>query len=1168
MTDKELETAVLVFAHYLGIDIEKERDLIDIAQEALEDLPDGWQLGIGEDDSAGIPYFYNDDTGESSWHHPEEKKYMKIIKQEKQRLAEKQQNSRQNKTETNKNTAEVNKSGAKPTAGKSDQKTSSPRPQQQSQQQQSKRYGNSNSTNKQDSRKDDSSSDGDHDDDDVVEILDVEDFDEPEPTIRQVKKSSTSTKPATTTVISSTSAKPQQRAESTVTSAFSLNPSDFFDEPSPTTDPQPPQSPESNWNRIKDQRGRGIQEKDKDPDPASYTQQTKSVKQESQASEYLTSRSQNDEHLDDSASYRHRSKMDSPRIADSMRDQRRYDDRDRDRDERKASEDSRRGGKKDYDRDLVVESTSAGTRAQKVVIDDRRGGSSNSRSTSAQRTRREEEERSSSRGRQTVTTSNEREKSPAKSNNKTSTTTGSKALVQEDSQISNSKYITMIQKLEEQLLDSQSECTQLQQLIRDNRQRHEDEVEALKKYTRRIEDRAAEERDEKKALQDKLLRLESDKDHQIHEAEDQNAERIREITKKIRQEVENEWKERLRVNERRFQDDIDDLNSQIAISKKRCDEALKEVEVQKKRIVSSREDGRLEILAELEETKQQLSASEQQGRVLGTEIKKLREDQITLSSRLTNAMQQMQVANAEADTARLSNTSALNDYQAANAALIAATQRIAAMDVDNANLRAEVMALKRENEEIHSSYRKLQQSTSITGDRLGLAENEAKRVKQQAVHEVNRLSSRVIELEAIVQQQLQQIDKASTLESENIRNVQRQLTKAEYTNTMLTERLQDMEQHRYRENTKISNLEKELQTKDEQIFKRDRQAREFELQIQQLKDKYEYSRKQYEDQLNEQAMKLRAIMEENEALESKHQSTVSSLQEEVSARLPSLVSASIQQVELKYSQKLAMEINECRNQSELSAEQRWRNKLHEIQSAASEKESKIQRALLDQRMENDELREMIKSLKRRMHELEYEHSHQQHLHQQSAASASNAGRENSHHTKEQDTSHHEEKSNSSINMRTSMSGLLNQSVDIDPRIIAASAEEATSFLIQSQLESMRKQLGRYLDSNPPTSISNISTTRYAPARATVSFADDVTHLKSSQSLFSSPQQWKGQLNVSSSYELPASLMKSHIPSSATKDKEYLDDDEEASFEAIEDGGYHQGYWRAKYSSTK
>ncbi|RYH00753.1 hypothetical protein EON65_48830, partial [archaeon] len=87
---KDLTTAIYVFAHYLGIDLDKEQELIHIAEDAFENLPPGWEFGIGEGEHAGIPYFYNSKTNESKWNHPEEQKYMNMVQKERAAMKEKQ----------------------------------------------------------------------------------------------------------------------------------------------------------------------------------------------------------------------------------------------------------------------------------------------------------------------------------------------------------------------------------------------------------------------------------------------------------------------------------------------------------------------------------------------------------------------------------------------------------------------------------------------------------------------------------------------------------------------------------------------------------------------------------------------------------------------------------------------------------------------------------------------------------------------------------------------------------------------------------------------------------------------------------------------------------------------------------------------------------------------
>jgi centrosomal protein CEP164 len=83
-----MATAVLVFAHHIGIDINEEENLMHIASAYLIDLPDGWELGIPVENeaNAGIPYFFNTKSGESVWEHPLEKEILEKVKCERTRL--------------------------------------------------------------------------------------------------------------------------------------------------------------------------------------------------------------------------------------------------------------------------------------------------------------------------------------------------------------------------------------------------------------------------------------------------------------------------------------------------------------------------------------------------------------------------------------------------------------------------------------------------------------------------------------------------------------------------------------------------------------------------------------------------------------------------------------------------------------------------------------------------------------------------------------------------------------------------------------------------------------------------------------------------------------------------------------------------------------------------
>jgi len=333
---------------------------------------------------------------------------------------------------------------------------------------------------------------------------------------------------------------------------------------------------------------------------------------------------------------------------------------------------------------------------------------------------------------------------------------------------------------------------------------------------------------------------------------------------------------------------------------------MKEIESQKRRIISSREDGKLEVLTELENTKQQLIVSEDKTRSLSGELKKLREDYVTISSRLTSTLQQIQVYESENETLKLAHSSVLNDSTAANQALVHATQRIAAMDIDISNFRAEILLLRRENDELLSSKRKLSSSSSISSDRLNTAELELKRVKQQSSTEINRLNARMIELESINQQQYVSLENASNQDSDNVRTLQRNISKLEHKNNLLQENINDRDNQIAKSSVRILNYEKHIQSLEESVYKKDRALHECETSINQLNEKFDAVKISLENEINKSIQSKREFADDIKDLENKHKVEIAKIQQEVTEKLPKIVSLSLQQVDAKWANKLAV----------------------------------------------------------------------------------------------------------------------------------------------------------------------------------------------------------------------------------------------------------------------
>eukprot|EP00903_Cladosiphon_okamuranus_P008157 g7856.t1 len=96
--EEDYADAVMRHAKYLGIDPEIDAAFMWIAEEALDaDVPEGWITGEGEGEYAGLVYYYNEATGESSWDHPLDEYYRQKFKRKKARADKEEDESHENR---------------------------------------------------------------------------------------------------------------------------------------------------------------------------------------------------------------------------------------------------------------------------------------------------------------------------------------------------------------------------------------------------------------------------------------------------------------------------------------------------------------------------------------------------------------------------------------------------------------------------------------------------------------------------------------------------------------------------------------------------------------------------------------------------------------------------------------------------------------------------------------------------------------------------------------------------------------------------------------------------------------------------------------------------------------------------------------------------------------
>lgn len=105
----------------------------------------------------------------------------------------------------------------------------------------------------------------------------------------------------------------------------------------------------------------------------------------------------------------------------------------------------------------------------------------------------------------------------------------------------------------------------------------------------------------------------------------------------------------------RHLDEMDEVKAELLLSKRRHEEALRELDSMRRKATLSKLDGRQEANIEVDALKAAAADLEEQIRTHSSENRKLREEIVSLNGRLSTALQSVIQANAEADAAKGEN---------------------------------------------------------------------------------------------------------------------------------------------------------------------------------------------------------------------------------------------------------------------------------------------------------------------------------------------------------------------------------------------------------------------------------------------------------------------------------------------------------------------------------
>lgn len=815
--DDSFRSAVLIFAHLIGIDIENEAPLLQIAEEALVKLPDGWLLGYGEGDHENVPFFFNELTEESVWHHPNEAMYISRVTAERQKL----------KAKTKQNNYAPKKEES------------------------------------------------------MVEVMDVEDFDDfddspvkaKQPSI--TKKGSEHSGPAKETVSTAAVAEDVKQLSGNEKSGAGNKDTSIplakgqKEIPPTKTGRDNVKSNNNAKDNVKSWNNNGSNNSahtSKDPD-----MEREEAKQ---------------------------------RLVNKANDERRQRERDQ---EVRREADRREADRRDTDRR---------NKEMQREADDRK---------------REAERREADRRRE--------EKERALEDERDRATKG--ALL--SSKEAASKY------------------ENLQLKLRDLQQRYKKDCEALEAQLDKMDTRLKEEKRERKSLEERLISTEEDLDRQVKDEEEHVEARAREAARRARIEAEDESKEKLRGVEKRQEIDMLELRGELSSAKRRVEDLQREVDLQKQRALSSREDARMEAVADVEELHKRSLQMEELLHAEQRELRKVRGDHAALTGKLTSALQLLQLAKAERDAAQAEAQTAVSEGQINHVALLQATKRMQQLDTEVAKYRAEAAMLRKEAESLSFELRKAKDASALNSAMLASSVSEGKGAVEKI--ETNHYISRISELEVVNSMLSAQANSIDIRESTAVRQIKLELDKALSDLSAFKKKAMELESQMEGDVSKISNLQKEISSLNNSLQRKEQKISEQQLRLDAERRQASETKNKLQFELEEAQREMYAEKAERASESRKHAADMENLRAEVSLKIPQIASSAVENAEKQWMHRLAKECDNLKQGYELH-QRRLNQDMIDQREMAMEREAQFQSIQGKDRSEIGRLRQQNDTLRK------------------------------------------------------------------------------------------------------------------------------------------------------------------------------------------------------------
>jgi hypothetical protein len=736
MDSKQFRTASLVFADYIGIDIDREPELIWIAEEALDDLPPNWELGIGDDgDVEGIPYYFNSSTGESVWVHPLENKYKKMVVEERKRLDSKKDTKKSSdrkkdsESDRDKKAVSFSKNG-KPERGDQeklkeeiteiedfddgDEVTNEP-------EDYSKKFPKKVESNN----------------DRPKFGMSPDDFFDDEPASSNGKKKETYAKSSQPNSNLHNDDKRRGDAASEAGSKPFSKPayepifsSNWLDDNNTTTKKSDAASKEANGDKQK--TGSGVWDDDRTSPRTStsglspgkdkgtrdfFAEKEKDRGRESSSRGREKDREKEDRDRDRSRDDRSRSRGGeadrSERNKDKDRDKDRGD-RDKDRSDRDRDREKDRGDRdKEREKDRGREDRDRPRDEDRGRDRDRGGSRSDDKSRDRSRDDRSREERS-----REDLSREERSKEDRLKEER----------VREDRAREDAAF-EEIRRLKSEISSLKDDLESRQRKFNEALSDKDSIVDRLKKDLSRVEADLELRQLEVRSLQEKVDLADDRAKRSVDSAVTDSHSKHREAIRLLKIELEDEWSARTEIIKKGYEGDVAELHRELEALKRKLEEAVKEAEAARRKVLNSRADGREEASAALEAVREEARQWEEKHRLQAADLKKLKEEHTSLVVRASGALQTAQMSVTEKEAAKAQAQAAIAEAHTSNAALLQASQRMQQMDADLSRLRVENSMLRKEGEAAAQELRKYQAQSFVAADGATAVEAESRRTK-------------------------------------------------------------------------------------------------------------------------------------------------------------------------------------------------------------------------------------------------------------------------------------------------------------------------------------------------------------------------------------------------------------------------------------------------------